>query len=88
MLNYKNMSYTSPIINPKMLSKTEALCTDNSDLGEVQEVDIEYIVTQKGTLDKDKYYIPNNLIDRFNGYNVFLRITEEEANSTKNMRQT
>ena len=52
------MSDTSPIINPNVLSKTEALGIDNTDLGEVQEVGIEYIVTQKGTLDKDKYYIP------------------------------
>lgn len=77
------MSYTSPIVNPKMLSKTEALCIDNSDLEEVQEVGIKYIVTQKGTLDKDKYYIPKNLIDRFNGYNIFFRITEEEARQYK-----
>ena len=49
------MSDTTPIINPKMLSKTGALCIDNADLGEVQEVGIENIVTQKGTLDKDKY---------------------------------
>jgi hypothetical protein len=40
MLNYKNMSDTSPIINPQMLSKTEALCIDNADLGKVQEVGI------------------------------------------------
>ena len=73
------MSDTSPIINPKMLSKIEALCIDNADLGEVQEVGIENIVTQKGTLDKDKYYIPKNSIDRVNCYDVFFRITEEEA---------
>ena len=33
--------------------------------GEVQEVGVENIVTQKGILDKDKYYIPKNLVDRF-----------------------
>ena len=77
------MSDTTPIINPKMLSKTGALCIDNADLGEVQEVGIENIVTQKGTLDKDKYYIPKNSIDRVNGYNVFFRIIEEEARQYK-----
>ena len=77
------MSDTTPIINPKMLSKIEALCIDNADLGEVQEVGIENIVTQKGTLDKDKYYIPKNSIDRVNCYDVFFRITEEEARQYK-----
>ena len=77
------MSDTSPIINPKMLSKTEALCIDNADLGELKEVGIEYIVTQKGILDNDRYYIPKNSIDRFNGYDVFFRITEEEARQHK-----
>ena len=66
MLNYKNMSYTSPIINPNMLSKTKTLCIDNSDLEKVQEVGIKYIVTQKGTLTKISI-IFQNLIDRFNG---------------------
>jgi len=49
----------------------------------VQEVGIEYIVTQKGTLDKDKYYIPKKLVYRFDGHDVFFRITEEEAKQYK-----
>jgi hypothetical protein len=49
-----------------MLSKTKALCIDNSDLEKVQEVGIKYIVTQKGTLTKISI-IFQNLIDRFNG---------------------
>ena len=45
------MSENSPIINPKDVNKKEARGIDNADL-EVQEVSIDYIVTQKGILDK------------------------------------
>ena len=45
--------------------KKEARGFDDADFGEVQEVGVEHIVTQKGILDKDKYYIPKNLVDRF-----------------------
>lgn len=77
------MSENSPIINPEDVIKKEARGIDNADLGEVQEVGIDYIVTQKGILDKDKYYIPKNLVDHFDGHNVFFRITEKEAKQYK-----
>ena len=46
------MSENSLIINPEDVIKKEARGIDNADLGEVQEVGIDYIVTQKGILDK------------------------------------
>ena len=82
------MSDNSPIINPEDVIKKEARGIDNADLGEVQEVGIEYIVTQKGILDKDKYYIPKNLVDHFDGHNVFFTVTEEEVKQYKEYRQT
>ncbi|HSF00625.1 MAG TPA: hypothetical protein VLA48_06990 [Nitrososphaeraceae archaeon] len=82
------MSDNSPIINPEDVIKKEARGIDNTDLGEVQEVGIEYIVTQKGILDKDKYYIPKNLVDHFDGRNVFFTVTEEEVKQYKEYRQT
>jgi hypothetical protein len=51
----------------------------DADLGEIQEILGEYILTQKGKIDKDKFYIPKNLLERFDGHAIYLRVTEEEV---------
>ena len=75
--------HTSIIRNPEDVLKKEARGLGNADLGEVQEVSPEYIITQKGTLVVDKYYIPKHLVDHFDGNTVWFKITEEEANKYK-----
>ena len=65
--------------NPEEIIKKEARGLGDADLGEVQEVTGEFIVTQKGTIDKDVFYIPKNLVDHFDGSNVFFTVTEEEV---------
>ncbi|HYJ01811.1 MAG TPA: hypothetical protein VEW92_06325 [Nitrososphaeraceae archaeon] len=72
------------IYNPQDIIKKEAGgLGDDTDLGEVQEVSVEHIVTQKGILDKDKYYIPKNLVDRFEGGVVYFIVTAEQAKKYK-----
>ena len=78
------MSSNSTIYNPEDIIKKEARgLGENTDVGEVQEVGVEYIVTQKGMLDKDKYYIPKNLVDRFEDGIVYFSVTNEEAKQYK-----
>ena len=78
------MSSNSTIYNPEDIIKKEARgLGENADFGEVQEVGVEYIVTQKGILDKDKYYIPKNLVDRFEDGIVYFSVTNEEAKQYK-----
>ena len=75
---------TPPVIyNSEEVLRKEARGLGNVDLGEVQEVSPEYIVTQKGTLVVDKFYIPKSLVERFDGDTVWFKITEEEANKYK-----
>ena len=69
--------------NPEEIIKKEARGLGDADLGEVQEVSGEFIVTQKGTVDKDVYYIPKNLVDHFDGSTVFFTVTEEEVKQYK-----
>ncbi|MGA9217460.1 MAG: hypothetical protein WBZ50_02355 [Nitrososphaeraceae archaeon] len=38
--------------------KKEARGINDFDLGEVQEIQDDVVVTQKGVLDKDKFYLP------------------------------
>ena len=76
--------HTPIIYNPEDVLKKEARgIDDNADLGEVQEVNPEYIITQKGTLVVDKFYIPKTLVDRFDSNTVWFKITEEDANKYK-----
>ena len=73
----------STTFNPEEIIKKEARGLGDADLGEVQEVTGEFIVTQKGTVDKDVFYIPKNLVDHFDGSTVFFTVTEEEAQQYK-----
>ena len=73
----------STAFNPEEIIKKEARGLGDADLGEVQEVTDEFIVTQKGTIDKDVFYIPKNLVDHFDGSTVFFTVTEEEAKQYK-----
>jgi hypothetical protein len=75
------MTGTQIIYNAEDVLKKEARGLGNADLGEVQEVNPEYIVTQKGTLVVDKFYLPKSLVERFDDNTVWFKITEEEANT-------
>ena len=75
---------TPPVIyNPEDVLRKEARGLGNVDLGEVQEVSPEYIITQKGTLVVDKFYIPKSLIERIDDNTLWFKITEEDANKYK-----
>ena len=71
------------VFNPEEIIKKEARGLGDADLGEVQQVTGEFIVTQKGTVDKDVFYIPKNLVDHFDGSTVFFTVTEEEVKQYK-----
>jgi hypothetical protein len=49
------------------------------DLGEVHEVEPDIVVTKKGVLDKDKFYLPKSLVDRFDGDKILFSISKENA---------
>ena len=63
--------------------KKEARGVDDANFGEVQEIGVDYIVTKKGLVSKDKFYLPKNLVEKFDGDKVWFNITEEEGNRYK-----
>ena len=77
------MSSENTRYNSTDIIKKEARGLGDANLGEVQDVGADYIITQKGTLDKDKFYIPKNLVDSFDGHIVFFKVTEEESKKYK-----
>ncbi len=59
--------------------KKEARGSNDDDLGEVQEVGQTYVVTQKGTIKKEKFYIPKYLAEGYDGDVLRIKLTEAEA---------
>jgi hypothetical protein len=50
--------------------------TKDVDLGEVQEVGKNFVLTQKGTLSKEKFYIPKYLVNGYDGDTLWFNISE------------
>jgi len=61
--------------------KKEARGSDDEDLGEVQEVGSNYVLVQKGLLNKEKFYIPKDKVESYDGDKLRFRITEAEVQS-------
>jgi uncharacterized protein (TIGR02271 family) len=59
--------------------KKETRGRNNADLGEVMEVKDDIVVTERGTLNKEKFYLPKSIPHGFNGHTLLFDITEEEA---------
>jgi hypothetical protein len=79
--NYGKIIKSENIINKK------AKGIGNIDLGEIQKITSEYIITEKKDIDinknKNKISIPRNLVDRWDEDNVWFQITEEDIESFK-----
>ena len=62
--------------------KKEARGIDNADFGEVENVNSEYVLTQKGIIDKEFFSFPKNLVQGYDGDRVWFKVTEEEARNS------
>ena len=67
-------------INWNSIVGQEARSIDNADLGKIQGLFEPFIVTERGTINKEKFYIPKSLIVRYNDEILYFDITEEQAN--------
>ena len=81
------MAYSNDIINSNSeinwteVIKKEARGINDADFGEVQEVVLHFILTEKGLITKEKYYFPTGLVKGFDGDKLRFDISEEEANA-------
>jgi hypothetical protein len=57
--------------------KKEACGVNGLDLGEVQQVELENIITQKGTIEKEQYRIPKKLVEKFDGNTLWFNVTKD-----------
>jgi hypothetical protein len=72
-------------INWDEILKKEARGINDYDLGEVQEVQSDTVVTKRGLLDKDKFFLPKKLAERFDGHNVWFKIAKEDAQTYRTL---
>ncbi|MDQ3971655.1 MAG: YsnF/AvaK domain-containing protein [Thermoproteota archaeon] len=61
--------------------KKEARGINDEDLGEVHEVGDTYVLVQKGLINKEKYYVPQNEVESYDGNILRFKLSEEEIKS-------
>src|SRR5919199_2868475 len=61
--------------------KKEARGSGDEDLGEVQETGQDYVLVQRGMINKEKFYIPKDQVESYDGDVLRFRISEDDAKS-------
>jgi uncharacterized protein (TIGR02271 family) len=51
---------------------------DDSDFGEVQEIGQHYVLTQKGMMNKEKFYIPKYLVQGYDGDTLWFNASDDQ----------
>jgi len=65
----------------KTLKGKNVRTNDGKDLGEIKEVSENYLHVEKGTVRKEKFWIPKYVADAFDGKTLWLLVDEEELRS-------
>src|SRR5919112_6242656 len=68
-------------INWDDVIKKKARGINDEDLGEVQEVEDTYVLVQKGLINKEKFYVPQNEVESYDGNILRFKLSEEEIKS-------
>jgi uncharacterized protein (TIGR02271 family) len=78
------MSDTNQSISWDDVIKKEARgAVDDSDFGEVQEVGQQYVLTQKGMVSKEKFYIPKYLVQGYDGDTLWFNASQDQLQGWK-----
>ena len=71
---------TSNNIDWNDVIKKEARGNNDEDFGEVQDIQGNYVLVQKGIIDKEKFYIPKDQAESYDGDVLRFRISQEDLN--------
>ena len=69
--------------NSEDIIKKEARVLVGGHLGEIKDISHGYVITEKGVIDKDRFYIPRNSKIHLDGQYVWFGMTEDEAKQYK-----
>ena len=72
----------TPNLNWSEVVKKEARGQNKEDLGEVQDVGQNYVLVQKGMINKEKFYIPKYLVEGYDGKVLWFKVTEDDCKNT------
>lgn len=75
---FEGSSYSGKIDWNNVVKK-EARGINNEDLGEVQEVTKDYVLVEKGVINKERFYIPRDMAVGYNGTILIFSISAEDA---------
>jgi uncharacterized protein (TIGR02271 family) len=75
------MASESSIAWNDVIKKEARGAVDDSDFGEVQEVGQHYVLTQKGIVNKEKFYIPKYLVQGYDGNTLWFNASEDQLSS-------
>ncbi len=67
-------------INWNDVIKKEARGINNEDFGEIQDIQGQFVLVQKGIVNKEKFYIPKDLAESYDGYVLRFRFSEQDLN--------
>lgn len=70
---------SEPIVNWESIVHKGVRTKDRHELGNVVEVDAEKFITIQGVVKEKEYSLPHSLVEAFDGSEVKLNITYQEA---------
>ena len=68
-------------INWNEVIKKEARGKNDEDLGEVQEIGDTYVLVQKGLINKERFYIPQDEVESYDGDVLRFKLSEDDIRS-------
>jgi hypothetical protein len=66
-----------PTVLWNMLKGKKVKTNDGKNVGEIKEISQNFLRIEKGTISKDKYWIPKYLADAYDGKSLWLLVSEE-----------
>lgn len=63
--------------------KKEARGINGEDLGEIQEILNDDVVVERGAINKDKFFIPKDMAESYDGSTVIFNITADDIAKSK-----
>jgi hypothetical protein len=66
-----------PTVLWNMLKSKKVKTNDGKDVGEIKEISQNFLRIEKGTISKDKYWIPKYVADAYDGKSLWLLVGEE-----------
>ncbi len=70
---------SGPTILWNQLKEKKVKTNEGKDIGEIKEISQNHLRLEKGTISKDKFWIPKYLVDTFDGESVWLSANEDEV---------